>query len=101
MASNRLHLGSSQVRHRDRLLSLVAGALPALAFPQPSVWLLGLFGLVPLFWLTCASLTRREALWRAWLGGIGFFIAVHHWLIPVTGPFVLPLAMALAVLWLP
>jgi apolipoprotein N-acyltransferase len=88
-------------RWRVRAVCLLAGALPALAFPEPSVWLLGVIGLVPLMWLVCAAPAGHEAVWRVWLGGIGFFIAVHHWLIPVTGPFVVPLAMTLAILWIP
>jgi apolipoprotein N-acyltransferase len=82
-------------------MALIAGAVPALAFPEPSVWVLGLVGLVPLMYLVSAAPSRSEALWRVWLGGIGYFIAVHHWLVPVTGPFVIPLAMVLAVLWIP
>ena len=86
---------------RDRVLALAAGALPALAFPEPSVWVLGLVGLVPLMYLVGSAPTQREAVWRVWAGGIGYFIAVHHWLVPVTGPFVVPLAMVLALLWIP
>jgi apolipoprotein N-acyltransferase len=44
--------------------------------------------------------SAREAISRVWLGGVGYFIAVHHWLIPVTGPFVIPLAAFLATLWI-
>lgn len=83
------------------LVAFVTGALPALAFPEPSVWPLGVAGLVPLMAVVATAPTRREAILRVWLGGVGFFIAVHHWLIPVTGPFVVPLAAALAVLWIP
>lgn len=92
---------TSHARWVDRGLAVVFGVLPALAFPEPSIWILGVVGLVPLFWMTCNAPTCSEALWRVWFGGIGFFIAVHHWLVPVTGPFVLPLAMALALLWIP
>jgi apolipoprotein N-acyltransferase len=88
-------------RWRNRFLTLIAGALPALAFPEPSIWVLGLIGLVPLMYLVGSAPRGSEAAWRVWMGGIGFFIAVHHWLIPVTGPFVVPLAMVLAALWIP
>lgn len=63
--------------------------------------MLGLFGLVPLMYLVGSAPRAGEAAWRVWMGGIGFFIAVHHWLVPVTGPFVVPLAMVLAALWIP
>lgn len=87
-------------RWRARLLAVAAGAIPALAFPEPAIWVLGLVGLVPVLHLVCSAPGGREANWRAWFGGIGFFVAVHHWLIPVTGPFIVPLAMALAATWI-
>lgn len=87
-------------RWRARLLAVPAGAIPALAFPEPAIWVLGLVGLVPVLYLVCSAPSGREANWRAWFGGIGFFVAVHHWLIPVTGPFIVPLAMALATTWI-
>ena len=43
----------------------------------------------------------REAAVRSWLGGTGFFLAVNAFLVPKVGPFMVPLAMLLAVLWLP
>lgn len=89
------------LRWINRTLALVSGVLPALAFLEPSIWPLGVVGLVPLVLLVCDAPSGREAAWRVWFGGIGFFIAVHHWLVPVTGPFVVPLAMGLALLWIP
>ena len=86
---------------RYRVLAVVAGAIPALAFPAPSVALFGVVGLVPLMLLVFSAGSARDAIWRVWLGGVGYFIAVHHWLIPVTGPFVVPLASLLAALWIP
>jgi apolipoprotein N-acyltransferase len=84
-----------------RLGALLAGAPLALAFPQPGWWWLALVGLVPLLLLAMTAPSGREAAVRAWLGGTGFFLAVNAFLWPAVGPFMVPLAMLLAVLWLP
>jgi apolipoprotein N-acyltransferase len=90
-----------QRRWRTRASASVLGAVPVLAFPAPSLWWLAWFALVPLLLLLRAAPTRREAALRAWWGGTGFILAMHHWLIPNLGPFIIPLAVALGVLWLP
>src|SRR5215204_1745566 len=77
------------------------GAPLALAFPRPGWWWLALAGLAPLLLLSMAAPTGAEAAVRAWLGGTGFFLAVNAFLVPTVGPFMLPLAMLLAVTWLP
>ena len=51
--------------------------------------------------LAVAAPSGGEAAVRAWLGGTGFFLAVNAFLFPTVGPFMVPLAMLLAVLWLP
>jgi apolipoprotein N-acyltransferase len=73
----------------------------ALAFPRPGWWWLALVGLAPLLLLAMAAPDGREAALRAWLGGTGFFLAVNAFLVPTVGPFMVPLAMLLAALWLP
>jgi apolipoprotein N-acyltransferase len=88
-------------RWGGRPWALVAGAPLALAFPRPGLWWLALVGLVPLLLLARAAPDGREAALRAWLGGTGFFLAVNAFLFPKVGPFMLPLAMLLAALWLP
>jgi apolipoprotein N-acyltransferase len=88
-------------RWRGRLAALGLGAPLALAFPRPGLWWLALVGLVPVLLLAMAAPDRREAAVRAWLGGTGFFLAVNAFLVPKVGPFMVPLAMLLAVLWLP
>src|SRR5215211_1348540 len=62
---------------------------------------LALAGLAPLLLLSVAAPTRGEAAVRAWLGGTGFFLAVNAFLVPTVGPFMVALAMLLAMLWLP
>jgi apolipoprotein N-acyltransferase len=84
-----------------RLAALASGALLALAFPGPALWWLALVGLVPLLLLAAAAPHAREAALLGWLGGVGFFLAVNAFLVPKVGPFMVPLAMLLAVLWLP
>src|SRR5919107_850726 len=51
--------------------------------------------------LAMAAPSGPEAGVRAWLGGTGFFLAVNAFLIPVVGPFMVPLAMLLGLCWLP
>jgi apolipoprotein N-acyltransferase len=88
-------------RWAARLAALASGALLALAFPGPALWWLALVGLVPLLLLAAAAPHAREAALLGWLGGVGFFLAVNAFLVPKVGPFMVPLAMLLAVLWLP
>lgn len=77
----------------SRIGATVLGAVPALAFPQPSLWWLALVGFVPLLLVIRAAASPREATVRGWLGGSAFMLAAHHWLIPNLGPFALPLAV--------
>lgn len=86
---------------RWRLLALVLGAPAALIFPEANLWWLGYVALVPLLLLVAASPNRREAIWRSWLAGAGFFLALHHWLLPVLGPFVPFAVLAMATTWIP
>ena len=88
-------------RWGGRLAALLLGAPLALAFPRPGWWWLALVGLVPVLLLAVAAPSGGEAAVRAWLGGTGFFLAVNAFLFPTVGPFMVPLAMLLAVLWLP
>jgi apolipoprotein N-acyltransferase len=88
-------------RWGGRLAALLLGAPLALAFPRPGWWWLALVGLVPLLLLAMTAPDGREAALRAWLGGTGFFLAVNAFLFPTVGPFMVPLAMLLAVTWLP
>jgi apolipoprotein N-acyltransferase len=83
------------------LAAPLLGAPLALAFPRPGWWWLALIGLVPVLLLAMAAPGGGEAAVRSWLGGTGFFLAVNAFLFPTVGPFMLPLAMLLAVTWLP
>ncbi|MDJ1135628.1 apolipoprotein N-acyltransferase [Streptomyces iconiensis] len=83
------------------VLALLAGALPALAFPAPSLWWLAYVGLVPWMLLLRAAPTGRAAAVAGWLGGTAFMIAVHHWLLPDLHIFLLLLAALLGLLWAP
>lgn len=92
---------SAASRWGGRVLAVALGALPALAFPAAGVWLLGWIGLIPLLWSVVRAPTRREALWRTTSGGLGFFLAAYHWLIPALGPFVVPISAFFAIWWIP
>ncbi|MYT33944.1 MULTISPECIES: apolipoprotein N-acyltransferase [unclassified Streptomyces] len=79
----------------------LAGALPALAFPAPSWWWLAYGALVPWLLLVRSAHTARRAAVYGWLGGAGFMLAVHHWLLPSLHVFILVLALLLGALWAP
>jgi apolipoprotein N-acyltransferase len=88
-------------RWRLRGASALAGALPALAFPAPSLWWFAWLGLVPWLMLIRRAPTAGEAASRGWFGAVGFLGATHHWLVPNTGVFLLLAVALLAILWLP
>jgi apolipoprotein N-acyltransferase len=82
-----------------RYAALVAGALPALAFPAPNLEFLAWFGLVPGMLLMRAAPSVREAAVRGWWFGVGFLLASLYWLAPNLGPGLLLLAVIIAALW--
>src|SRR5215471_16657642 len=82
-----------------RYAALVAGVLPVLAFPAPSLGFLGWFGLVPGLLLMRGAPSAREAAVRAWWFGAGFIMAAHYWLIPNIGPALLLVAIVLGACW--
>lgn len=79
----------------------LAGAVPALTFPAPSWWWLAYVALVPWLLLVRSAPTYRRAALDGWLGGTGFMLAVHHWLLPSLHVFILVLALLLGALWAP
>jgi apolipoprotein N-acyltransferase len=81
--------------------AVVAGALPALAFPRPALWWLAYGALVPWLLLLRSAPTARRAALEGWLGGAGFMAAVHHWLLPSLHVFLVVLAALLGLLWAP
>jgi apolipoprotein N-acyltransferase len=81
--------------------ALLAGALPSLAFPEVNWWWIVYIALVPLLAIVTASPDAREAGIRAWLGGAGFLLATHHWLIFKLGPFLPLVVLLVGLLWLP
>jgi apolipoprotein N-acyltransferase len=91
----------SDRRWPTRGAAVIVGTLPVLAFPEADWWPLGFVGLVPLMALVIRSPTGREAGVLGWMGGTGFFVAMHHWLLGSVGAFVVPLGLALGLLWIP
>ncbi|MET9766589.1 apolipoprotein N-acyltransferase [Streptomyces sp. NPDC006415] len=81
--------------------ALLAGALPALAFPAPGLWWFAYVALVPWLLLIRTARSPRRAALDGWIGGIGFVIAVHHWLMPSLHVFIVLLAALLGLLWAP
>ncbi|WP_097932946.1 apolipoprotein N-acyltransferase [Streptomyces sp. rh207] len=81
--------------------ALLAGALPALAFPAPGLWWFAYVALVPWLLLIRTAHSPRRAALDGWIGGIGFIIAVHHWLMPSLHVFIVLLAALLGLLWAP
>jgi apolipoprotein N-acyltransferase len=82
-----------------RYLTLLAGALPALAFPDANLEILAWFGLVPGLLLMRAAPSAREAAVRGWWFGAGFLMANLYWLAPELGPGLLLIAIVAGVLW--
>ncbi|MFE0177957.1 apolipoprotein N-acyltransferase [Streptomyces sp. NPDC059002] len=81
--------------------AVLAGALPALAFPAPSLWWFAYVALVPWILLARSAPTARRAALDGWLGGLGFMVAVHHWLLPSLHVFTVVIAALLGLLWAP
>ncbi|MFD5199567.1 apolipoprotein N-acyltransferase [Streptomyces sp. NPDC058375] len=81
--------------------ALLAGTLPALAFPAPGLWWFAYVALVPWLLLIRTARSPRRAALDGWIGGIGFVIAVHHWLMPSLHVFIVLLAAVLGLLWAP
>ncbi|MBT2482004.1 apolipoprotein N-acyltransferase [Streptomyces sp. ISL-94] len=81
--------------------AVAAGALPALAFPAPALWWFAYVALVPWMLLLRSAPSGRRAALEGWLGGAGFIVAVHHWLLPSLHVFLLPVAALLGLLWIP
>jgi apolipoprotein N-acyltransferase len=82
-----------------RYAALVAGALPALAFPAPNLEFLAWFGLVPGMLLMRAAPSMREGAVRGWWFGAGFLLASLYWLTPNLGPGLLLIAAVIGALW--
>ncbi|SEG95857.1 apolipoprotein N-acyltransferase [Actinacidiphila yanglinensis] len=86
---------------RRSATAAACGALPALAFPAPSLWWFAYVALVPWILLIRSAPTARRAALDGWLGGAGFMFAVHHWLLPSLTVFLPVLALLLGALWAP
>ena len=84
-----------------RWLALLAGALPLLAFPAPSLGFIAWFALVPGMIMILRAVTLREAWIRAWWFGAGYLIAALYWMAPQIGPGVLLLGLVFGGLWVP
>ncbi|MGA4843302.1 apolipoprotein N-acyltransferase [Streptomyces sp. G45] len=88
-------------RWRRGAVAALCGALPALAFPEPSWWWFAYVALVPWLLLIRSAGSARQAACDGWLGGLGFMVAVHHWLLPSLHVFTLVIAALLGLLWAP
>ncbi|MFD5338562.1 apolipoprotein N-acyltransferase [Streptomyces hawaiiensis] len=86
---------------RRSAVAAVAGALPVLAYPAPSLWWCGYVALVPWLLLLRTAPTGKRAAFDGWCGGFGFMLAMHHWLLPSLHVFTIVLAALLGALWAP
>jgi apolipoprotein N-acyltransferase len=86
---------------RRSALAALAGALPVLAFPAPSLWWLAYVALVPWLALVRSAPTGKRAAYDGWWGGFGFMLAMHHWLLPFLNVFTFVIAALLGALWAP
>ncbi|MBR8640601.1 apolipoprotein N-acyltransferase [Streptomyces tuirus] len=86
---------------RRSAAAAVAGALPVLAFPAPSLWWCAYVALVPWLLLLRTAPTGKRAMYDGWYGGFGFMLAMHHWLLPSLHVFTFVIAALLGALWAP
>ncbi|MBE8470883.1 apolipoprotein N-acyltransferase [Streptomyces justiciae] len=86
---------------RRSVVAALAGALPVLAFPAPSLWWFAYVALVPWMLLARSAPTGKRAAYDGWAGGFGFMLAMHHWLLPSLHVFTLVIAALLGGLWAP
>ncbi|MEU1851130.1 apolipoprotein N-acyltransferase [Streptomyces sp. NPDC019990] len=86
---------------RRSAAAAVAGALPVLAFPAPSLWWWAYVALVPWLLLLRTAPTGKRAVYEGWCGGFGFMLAMHHWLVPSLHVFTFVIAALLGALWAP
>ncbi|MEU9288225.1 apolipoprotein N-acyltransferase [Streptomyces sp. NPDC048275] len=86
---------------RRGIVAVLAGSLPVFAFPAPSWGWFAYVALVPWILLVRSAPTERRAAYDGWLGGLGFMLAVHHWLLPNLHVFTIVIAALLGVLWAP
>lgn len=84
-----------------RFLGVALGGALSLVFPEANAWWWAHLGLVPVLLVVRAAPTRREAGIRAWSSATGFFVGLHHWLLPSLGPFTIPVALATGLTWIP
>ena len=82
-------------------MAVLAGALPALAFPAPGAWWFAYLALVPWLVLLSHAPNGRRAALLGWLGGTGLMVATHHWLLPNLHVFLLLLSLLVGALWAP
>ncbi|MFF3380371.1 apolipoprotein N-acyltransferase [Streptomyces sp. NPDC002680] len=86
---------------RRSFAAALAGALPMFAFPAPALWWFAYVALVPWILLVRSAPTAKRAAYDGWFGGLGFMLAVHHWLLPSLHVFTLVIAALLGALWAP
>ncbi len=88
-------------RWAPRCAAVVAGGVPVLAFPRPSLWWWAWIGLLPWLLVLRHAGSPREGAVRGWCGGAGFLFAAHYWLLPNVGVFLVPVVAAVGALWAP
>ncbi len=86
---------------RRSTLAALAGALPVLAFPQPSLWWFAYVALVPWLALLRSAPSGKRGMYDGWCGGFGFMLAMHHWLLPSLHVFTFVIGALLGALWAP
>lgn len=84
---------------RRSAAAVIAGALPVLAYPAPSLWWCAYVALVPWILLVRSAPTGKRAAYDGWCGGFGLMLAMHHWLLPFLHVFTFVLAALLGALW--
>lgn len=84
-----------------RAAAVPLGAAATLVLPAAGWWWFAWVALVPPVLLVARASDRRDAVWRAWAAGSGYFLGVFHWVLAVLGPFTPLPALALGATWIP
>ncbi|GAA4072712.1 apolipoprotein N-acyltransferase [Actinomadura miaoliensis] len=84
---------------RPRAVSLPAGALTLVVFPEADLGWLAWVVLVPGILLMSRAPTVREAALRGWWFGAGFLLAALYWTLPNIGPGLLLVALVFGAMW--